>query len=574
MKLFIKYTITISLILILFSGCEDFKVGDQFLEKRVSTDATLAKVYSKKVYAEEVLAEVYRSLPSGLMTPLKFAWMLLEGVTDLNSNSKPGLTFDYGLQTSSTGPANMPYTIFDDKGNRGAISGIRNAYLFIENVDKVPDMTQSEKDIRKAEAKVIIAYHSSDMFRFFGGMPWINHSYNPTDNFKTQRCTAAAYVDSIVGLLDKAAAVLPWSVAAADDGRITKATAMALKVRVLLFAASPLFNDAAPYLAGEAADKKYVWYGNYDKARWQRALDAGMDFINQQSQNGIYQLVKTGNPRADFQAAYFNRGNNEILISSRWFVTHTDNYFANGQFEQGVAASTLNLVDMFPMADGTDFSWDNPDHAANPFFKNGIPVRDTRLYETVVINDDQYAGRKAQCYVGGIDYIKFARFDGFLCRKFRQDMVTNMGKYFEYPLIRLPEVYLSIAEALNELDRGAEAYTYINMVRQRSGMPGLKTGMDKVTLRNAILRENVLEYAYEEHRFHDLNRWKRSDIYATTAHLSGLQINKVGTSYTYQKIATVDPRLTYENFSPRLYLQPIPIAEVQKNYGMVQNPGW
>jgi hypothetical protein len=405
-------------------------------------------------------------------------------------------------------------------------------------------------------------------------MPWIGHSYKPADNFNTERLTAAAYVDSIAALLDKAATVLPWSVSPEDDGRMTKAAAMALKIRVMLFSASPLFNADQPYLAGEAADKKYVWHGKYDKVYWQKTLDAGIDFINQQKQNGIYQLVNTGTPRADFQAAYFNRGNNEILISSRWYITWSTSMWEFAQMRYGMASSTLNLVDMFPMADGSDFSWNNPDHAANPFFKNGIPVRDIRLYETVVINDDQYAGRKAQCYVGGIEYTAYARFTGFLCRKFFQDQVTNNGKYYEFPLLRLPEVYLSIAEALNELDRGSEAYPYINMVRTRAGMPGLKAGMDKVTLRNAILRENVLEYAYEQVRFFDLNRWKRSDIWKTTAHLTGLVITKVGSGFTYAKIPTPDPRVSYENFNPRLYLQPIPVAEINKKYGLIQNPGW
>jgi len=575
MKLFIKYTIGISLILMLFSGCEDFKLGDDFLEKKTSTDVTLEQVFSSKVYAEEALAQVYRSLPIGLITNGRMSWHMLEAITDLGSNSKAGAAWDYGGSSdASTSAGAMPYSFYDDSNKRGAISGIRNAYLFIENVDKVPDMTKTEKDIRKAEAKLIIAYHCSDMFRFFGAMPWISHSYKPADNFNTERCTVAAYVDSIVGLLDNAAAVLPWSVPQEDDGRMTKAAALALKIRVLLFAASPLFNADQPYLAGVAADKKYVWYGNYDKARWQRVLDAGNDFINQQKQNGVYQLVNTGQPRADFQAAYFNRGNNEILISSRWYTTWAAGMWEFLQMGYGMGASTLNLVDMFPMADGTDFSWDNPDHAANPFFKNGLPVRDTRLYETVIINEDQYAGRKAECYVGGREYNSFAKFTAFNCRKFYQDQVTNNGKYYEYPLFRLPEVYLSIAEALNELDRGAEAYPYINMVRQRAGQPGLTAGMDKVSFRNALLRENVLEYAYEQVRFFDLNRWKRNDIWKTTAHLSGLKITKVGSNFTYAKIATPDPRVSYENFNPRLYLQPIPVAEINKKYGLVQNPGW
>jgi starch-binding outer membrane protein, SusD/RagB family len=578
MKRFIKYTINISLILMLLPGCEDFKIGDEFLEKNPGTDKNIDDVYSSKVYAEQALAMAYRSLPHGLPTHNKFGWRILESLTDLGCPAKAGSSsaFDYGGSVDASTPANLvPYTFFNDNTGRGAISGIRYSWLYIENVDRVPDMTKIEKEIRKAEAKVIIAYHCHDMLRWFGGMPWIGRSYKPNDDFNTERCTVEAYVDSITGLLDEAVAVLPWSVKPEDDGRMTKAAAMALKVRVLLFAASPLFNADQPYLAGEAADKKYVWYGNYDKARWQRALDAGMDFIRQQSENGVYQLVKTGNPRGDFQAAHFNRGNNEILISSRWRITWLPGMWELLQMRYGLGAATLNLVDMFPMADGTDFSWDNPVHAANPFFKDGQPIRDIRLYETVIVNEDTYAGRKAECYVGGREFNRLnLTFTGFLCRKFYQDEITNNGKFQQFPLLRLPEVYLSIAEALNELDRSAEAYPYINMVRQRAGMPGLEVGMDKTTLRNAILRERVLEYAFEQVRFFDLNRWKRNDIWKTVTQTSGLKMTKTGSSFTYEKIATPNPRVSYENFNPRLYLHPIPVSEINKKYGLIQNPGW
>ena len=577
MKVFTKYTVSMFFILILFSGCEDLKFGDDFLEKRTSTDLSRDEVYSKKVYAEEALAEVYRSLPQSLPVNGRMGYGMLESITDLGDCAKSGGVRYYGGTVDATTDGSLlGYRLANTAAGRGPISGIRNAYLFIENVDKVPDMTQAEKDLRKAEAKMIIAYHCSDMLRYYGGMPWISRSYQPTDNFKTERLTIAAYVDSIVGLLDKVAAVLPWSVATEDDGRMTKAAAMALKVRVLLFAASPLFNDAAPYVAGEAADKKYVWYGNYDKSRWQRALDAGLDFIREKDKNGIYNLVQTGNPRADFQAGHFNRNNGEILISSRWHITYTTGLWEFAQLRYGVCNATLNLVDMFPMADGTDFNWSNPVHAANPFFKGGLPVRDIRLYETCIVNDDAYAGRTAQNYVGGAEYINsiLVKGTGFGMRKFNQDLKTNIGKFYQCPLLRLPEIYLSIAEALNELNRGAEAFPYINMVRKRAGMPNLNAGMDQTQLRAALLRERVLELAFEEVRYFDLMRWKRSDIWESTISIKCLEITKTGSTFTYKVIPQTVPRPWALNWNRRNFLLPIPLDEINKKYGLIQNPGW
>lgn len=577
MKKLTKYITFTSLVLMLLSGCEDFKLGNDFLEKSTSTDVSIDEVYSKKVYAEQALAEVYWSLPEGLPVLGRLKYCMLESITDLADSPKSGGLLDYfGVINSSTDGSVLAYRLDNDDSGRGPCSGIRNAYLFIENVDRVPDMTADEKELRKAEAKLIIAYHNSNMLRYYGGMPWISHSYQPQDNFITERLTVEEYVNKIVGLLDEVAAVLPWSVLAEDDGRMTKAAAMALKVRVLLFVASPLFNDVQPYAPGEAADKKYVWYGNKEQARWQRALDAGLDFMREKEKNGQYNLVKTGNPRVDFQAAHFNRNNGEILISSRWHTTYNSSLVELTQVRNGVATATLNLVDMFPMADGTDFDWNNPVHAANPFFKNGKPIRDSRLYETCIVNEDKYKGRKAECYVGGQEYNWYVmvKYTAFGIRKFVQDFSSNVGKFYEWPILRLPEIYLSIAEALNEMDRPAEAYPYINMIRQRAGMPDLTPGLDKDQLREALLRERVLELAYEDVRFFDLTRWKRSDIWKSTYNLRGLQITKTGTTFTYKQVNVLNKRASALTWDDHYFLQPIPVAEVNKKYGLIQNPGW
>ena len=163
---------------------------------------------------------------------------------------------------------------------------------------------------------------------------------------------------------------------------------------------------------------------------------------------------------------------------------------------------------------------------------------------------------------------------GFNIRKFIQDLSTNIGKFYEWPILRLPEVYLSIAEAFNEMDRTAEAYPYVNMIRQRVGMPDLTSGLDKEHFREALLRERVLELAYEEVRFFDLNRWKRSDIWKTTYSPRGLTITKTGSTYTYAQKSVTNNRPSALNWDNHYFLHPIPVAEVNKKYGLIQNPGW
>lgn len=562
---------------IVLSGCEDFRFGNDFLEKRKSTDLTKDEVFSNKIYAEQALSEVYRTLPDLLPQEIKGEWASLDAYTDLGDYRRATalpLYYSGNLTAANTGHA-LIYNM-DRYDKRGPWSGIRNAYIYLENVDRVPDMTEREKEIRKGEAKTIMAYHYTDMFRYFGGLPWVNHAYVVDEDFYNPRMTVEATVDSIVMLLDEAAAVLPWSVNQADDGRMTKASAMALKVRVLLHAASPIFNNNEPYAQGEAVDEKLVWYGNYDAKRWERVLNAGLDFVRENETNGVYDLVKSGNPREDFLHGYFNRNNGEVLISSRWHMTYQNNDFYYRQLRYGITNPTLNLVDMYPMSDGSDFSWDNPEHAQYPFFKNGQPTRDVRLYETCIINEDRYKGRQAQTYVGGREYNNgMMTRNGFGFRKFVQDEQSSVGKPYQSPLLRLPEIYLSIAEALNELNRGDEAYAYINKIRNRAGLPNIGTQFSQSELREEILRERVLEFAFEECRYFDLVRHKRHDIFRSTAKIRILEIKKLNTGgFSYEILQSPSPRQVAEYWKETNILLPFPQNEINKKYGLIQNPGW
>ena len=212
-------------------------------------------------------------------------------------------------------------------------------------------------------------------------------------------------VDKVCGLIDEAAEMLPWKVEAIDDGRMTKAGMMALKVRFLLFAASPLFNSDQPFKDGEASNLHYTWWGNYDKSRWQKALDAGLAFLRENQKNGnFYKLADTGNPRKDFWDGYFTRYNQEILICSHRYTKWNVNSKSVSQIRYGAGQPTMNYVNMFQMKDGSEFDWNNPVHAKYPFFDaDGNMVRDPRLYETVIVNQDKILGRKAEIYWGGRD---------------------------------------------------------------------------------------------------------------------------------------------------------------------------
>ena len=395
-------------------------------------------------------------------------------------------------------------------------------------------------------------------------------------------------------MLDAAASVLPWQVDADNDGRMTAASALALKSRVLQFVASPLFNADKPYLEGDASSQFLTWYGNYSSDRWQKALDAGLEFMRANKKNSnVYQLVNTGNPRDDFAAGYFNRHNGEVLISSRRFTTYVTGKTPFAQVRYGVASPTLTYVDMFQMKDGTEFDWNNPDHNKFPFFdKDGNPRRDIRLYETVAVNGDKFKGaQKVQIFEGTTQSpYKDGRmsYNGFAMRKFIRNFNDEVnGKFYSCPLIRLPEVYLNMAEAMNELNKaevrdefGNTAYDYLNKTRERAGMPAISAADVPAgkPLREAILRERAIEFGYEEVRYFDLIRWKRADIF--TGQLSRLIIKKAAgepSGFSYKVSHAMAETRQYakpEKWNDKYFLLPLPVDEINKKYGLIQNPGW
>ncbi|MCI7071564.1 MAG: RagB/SusD family nutrient uptake outer membrane protein [Bacteroides pyogenes] len=599
MKNYQKYIGCLSLLLCgVLAGCEDIKFGEKFLDKPLSNELNIDSVFNKKIYAEQALAEVYHSLPDFLPMQGRMGYGVLEILTDLADWTKKGAPKFYTGTVDGTSVflEHLPYRLDVDGRTVGVgpVYGIRRAYVYLENVDRVHDMTTEEKAVGKAEAKVLIAYHYTQMLRYYGGMPWIDHAYKASDDMKMPRMTVQETVDKIVSLLDEAASVLPWEVDAAEDGRVTAAAALALKSRVLQFAASPLFNADKPYMEGEAAARHFVWYGGYSADRWQKALNAGQEFLKKNKEHAdAYRLVNTGNPREDFVAGYFERNNKETLISSRRFTTYMTGKTPFAQIRYGVASPTLTYVDMFQMNDGTEFDWNNKNHKDFPFFdNNGKPRRDIRLYETVAVNQDKFKGsQKVEIYVGAkqapYNSGKMS-YNGFAMRKFIRNFNDEVnGKFYTCPLLRLPEVYLNIAEAMNELGKasiadasGRTAYDYVNLIRKRAGMPSITPASvpPGETLREAILRERAVEFGYEEVRYFDLIRWKRSDVF--TKQLSRLIIKKAPKNpdkFSYEISTEMAETRQYakpDKWNNKYFLLPLPVNEINKKYGLIQNPGW
>lgn len=632
------------------SSCSDLKFGNDFLEKAPGADMTLEQIFSSKLYAERELIGAYASLRTCLTVHSnngnyefqnggnKIGWDNLDTMTDLMQSHctwggviKTYYAGTYNAEAENEGSGKFGFL----PDQEGAWTGIRRAWIFINNVDRVPDMTDEEKKVRKGEARMIIALQMHEMLRHFGGVPILDDYATPENEMTADysRKTVRQCVDFIVNMCEQAAKELPWTVADADNGRMTAAGALALKARVLQLAARPLFNASTPYLQAQeptAANKASVkedpglmtWLGSYTQENWQAVADACEDFFKKNTENGdAYRMVMPQTNDAEgyrqaFSTCYADRESPEIIIhTGRAIPTYSNTYhrFYFGLTDQGQAGRgygggcvTLNFVDMFTAADGTpsDYRKWLSDHGHDgTVYNNPFTGKDPRLYETVLIAGDRYRTRCAETWIDGLEHGSSANpkcATGFIIRKFLWDYNDEfLNKATNSAYIRLPELYLMYAEALNELGRSQEALSWLNKTRTRVGLPEmtlpnaakLHSGQalpdypecslqgDKY-LREEILDERAREFCFEEVRWFDIAFWKREDLMRKI--LYGIQITRKSGSFeegnlvlTYSDPSKMDQgRIWQDKFSPKWFLSAFPSDEINKGYGLVQNPGW
>ncbi len=599
-----------------FGACvEDFKIGDKFLEKAPGVDVTADTIFGKADYARRFLWNCYQKLYYGL----PWAWNPVDGKMNMNvfeslSDSwHSHMNWDEVSRTYYAGGYTAGMEDWSTHTRFGynreeCWEAIRASWLFIEQIGKVPDMDEAEKIRLRAEAKVIIASRYFDMYRHFGGLPLLERSLEVNEEFQVPRSTVIETNDFMIRLLDEAAGDLPWVLPDTEyqtwDGRFTRAAVMALKCKILIFTASPLFNSDQPYCTEEpqeAVTANYVWTGGYKQELWARCLTACEEFFEEVRKNGFYQLMKaqsnTDKPltsplngyRVAFRDAYSLRGsgydNPELLISTRINYNNYA-YFRNGACPGGAFTPTQEYVEMFTMSDGTPFSWDDPEKVEKMFTD-----RDPRLYETILVNNADFQGRKAELWVGGRDMQQGTVTEsgqyatGYGIYKYILDGQVNKGRPTFWPYLRMAEVHLIYAEALMKANRYPEAIAEVDKVRARVNLPGLEESNPELNLRDEktllaeILRERACELGLEDVRFFDLNRHKAVSNFITPLH--GLKITLESSNpqkFKYEVFQLRNPsRFMWREgytFSPKWYLTAFPPTEVNKGYGLVQNPGW
>jgi len=625
MKMFKKIKILNLFILGIFiinTGCERFPLGNEFLSQPPELKYSIDSVFVNAIRARELLWNLYSTLPYGhgwgkenegnRLGPAGFKAGINDGGSTGAGYCVPIWSMT-DLMRFRMGTGTMAEWIkgtisAQNAGNRGKFNwnrrliwqAVRTGYIFIDNIDRVPDMSAAEKALLKAEAKIIIATHYVEFFNFYGGILYINHAYDPNEEIgNVERLTVMQTVDTLTAIIDEAIEVLPFELddPAVWSGRITSAAAMGVKIKLLKMAASPLFNSDQPYMEGEAATKELVWTGGYKIELWQKLRDACKELIDLVEASSYYEMVNTGNPELDYRKAYYER-TGETLFSTR--VTYQFSLRPDIIRNQHWWADVIplhNYAMKFPMKNG--MSIENPVSGydpANPYYN-----RDPRLYETLLLNGRPYTYRKGELYAGGLDRLTmdniFAYY-GYRLWKWKLDIGGSgypLGVQWSY--FRIPDLYLLYAEALNELNNGptAEAFDYVNRVRARVQVGPIEDFIGKpqneVTKQEflaAVLNERVLELGCENTRWDDMVRYKMEDVFKAKDIRMNITLKVPKETFNFMNVGydQHDQYFTYEiveepnmfkwatEFSPKYYLDPIPFSELQKNYGLIQNPGW
>lgn len=538
--------------------------GCDFMDCDESTDYQKQDIFESFDRSKRMVTNIYSYLPEDFCNTSD---AMLDAATDDAIHVYKSSAIQYFV--NGTWSANR---LVDDVWSR-YYTAIRSANLYLkeaegqefedwENAKNYEDMMKTFKNF-PYEVRFLRALYYFELIKRYHNVPLVTTVLTQEEVNKVMPESCEKIAQFIMQECAEIAPILPINYksgfADKETGRITRGAALALKARVALYMASPLFS-------ADNAEK------------WKKAAKAAYEIIGSASQLG-YTLDKFANL---FGAAN-NTSAEMILVRS----TGESGDFEKANFPMGVEGGktstcpTQNLVDAFEMKSGKEFDWNNPAMKADPYAN-----RDPRLAMTVVYNNIAWpAAKKVEIWEGGANGLPLsnATTTGYYLRKYvNKDISFASGstvtkKHHNWILFRYAEVLLNYAEAMANAYgpdvAGDEtcpitAREAVNQVRKRSDvqMPEFPEGMSKEDFIKRLKNERRVELAFEGHRFWDIRRWK--DL-GKTADIYGVKIEKAGSDFNYAKFL-YETRTITDN----LYFYPISNTEKYKNPNLGQNPGW
>lgn len=644
-----KSIIPLATSLITFFALES--CSSDFLDVIPDNVATIENAFKLRNEAEKYLFTCYSYLPKDGSIYHNAGFL---GGDEMWIPYQTSITSDvFEIARGSQRRSNPYFNVWDGNYSGGGpgdayklFIGIRHCNIFLENItneSKVPDLTATERQRWIGEVEFLKAYYHFYLLRMYGPIPLMKTNIPidaPEDQINVKRQPIDECVSYIADLLDTATAKLPEDnalVPTTEAGRITKTIALSVKAKLLLMAASPLFNGNNDYATLVNKDGTPLFNATYDANKWKLAADAALAAIQSAEANGKSLYVFPQSPftlsagtmtQMSIRQAVCERWNSEIIWGNSNSQT-TDiqrlcmaplDVAHNHNDARKIISPPLKIARMFYTKNGVPI---NEDKTLD--FANDVKLRAATNAErfnikegfvTARINFDREPRFYADlCFDGGVWYkydspsksddgtvwglkAKFGdpagashafhtNVTGYFVKKlvdWNQITYTTGGSFYKgyaWPEIRLADLYLMYAEALNESEGpSATVYQYLDRIRTRAGLAGVveswtnfSSNPSKPTtqtgLRDIIQRERLIELAFEGHRFWDLRRWKQA-AQSLNAPVTGWNVKGTDQTSYYQEVTVSQQQFIV----PRDYFWPIPESAMIQNPNLVQNLGW
>jgi hypothetical protein len=534
------------------------------------------------------------------------------------------------------------------QGAKDLYEGIRHCNIFMENIDRVPDMTNAEKEKWKGEVLFLKAYYHFYLLRMFGPIPLIKGNVPVTADFGDVYPTRNTVDDCfayVVELLDEAIKRLPAQVSMNQEyGRITQPIAYCQKAIVLVEAASPLFNGNADFAGFQNILAEELFDKEEKIEKWQKAAKAceiavkvcdSLKYKLYTFPVGQYQIttdaIKT---QMSLRCAVTEK---DMLLNSEVIWGNTNSYCGelqrlciprglrgSGATYYGLMAPTLKIAEMFYTDHGVPIDEDSEyqdldwwalgvgDAKHNRYIREGYSTvnlhfhREPRFYaalgfdggywfggianptDNAPADDDGTVMAKKGQKCAAQNEIRYS-VTGYWAKKLvnhemmigSSDIQLDQGRY-AWPEIRLANIFLLYAEALNEANHGPtpEAFYYIDQVRARAGLDGVQASWAYSTkptgycetydgFQQIVRRERLIELVFEGQRYWDLRRWKDA-VTVLNEPIIGWDLERTDAESYYRR-----KTIFFQRFdAPRDYFWPVPETELLSNKNLNQLPGW
>jgi hypothetical protein len=521
--------------------------------------------------------------------------------------------------------------------------GIRECNIFLENIMDVKDVEDFEKRKWAAEVKFLKAYYHFFLLKMYGPVPIIKENLPVSaseEDVRVERRPVDEVFDYVIELMDEAIEDLPDRVEDENSelGRITLPIALGIKAKILVYAASPLFNGNTDYASYTNKDGTVLFNQTYNVEKWQKAAEAckyAIDFCHAldmklyyfEETNLVRNLPEMLTTEMNLRNAFTERWNSEII----W--AHTKNNARDLQVNampktlpaaavgfgpsEGHIAVPMRIANLFYTKNGVPIDEDVQWSYANRFdlregseeeryqIKQGYVTarynfdRETRFYSTLGFDGGIWFGQgnynpEAPYWLelklgqsGGKRGNLNHTVTGYYPKKYiyyTNVQSTTASTYtstnYPWPMLRLSDLYLLYAEALNEVQGPTEdIFIYLDMIRARAGLAGVKESWDNYSrtpnkynsqqgLREIIQRERAIELALEGQRFWDLRRWKTA-LETYNGVISGWDMDQETPEDYYTEKVIFD-----QTFSLKDYFWPIRESDLIVNKNLVQSPGW